>query len=169
MKRNSTRVCNFCKNELRDKNSPRFTWGSSRSGGQYSSYANVDNGIDLSINIITKKGKSIDFCCEECKTRFYGKKSTSWHTVPDFFPDYSDLSVKDQYHLFEGYGVSSYETKLSGTRYKSVRVNGSFEGMMSYLGWQDWHKRWRPKRSIITGRTLKRGWEKSNKQIREEQ
>jgi hypothetical protein len=66
-----------------------------------------------------------------------------WHTVPNFFPDYEDLSSTDKYHLNEGYSVSYYETKYSGKMYKKIRSDMECtSNAITYLGFSEWWKYW---------------------------
>jgi hypothetical protein len=74
---------------------------------------------------------------------------SQWKTVPNFFPDPDDLSNETWYHLHEGYGVAGYEVKRSGRYYKKIKVDGSFGNLILFLGFSDWWKRWRPRRSLF--------------------
>jgi len=82
-----------------------------------------------------------------------------WVTVPNHFPEPDDLSSETWYHLFEGYCVGEYETKPSGKYYKKVRTMycDSVDNLMSYLGYYNWHKEWKIRRSAI-GRFFLGSW-----------
>lgn len=68
----------------------------------------------------------------------------SWHTVPNFFPDYEHLDSLTKYHLSEGYCIDDYLTKYSGKHYKKVKCldNDEFHTLISYLGFREWHFKW---------------------------
>ena len=76
---------------------------------------------------------------------------SSWKTVPNFFPDYDDLSNETKYHLNEGFGVSEYVTKRSGRYYKKVKMmyqrSDNFYSLIRYLDYDKWWERWKPNTS----------------------
>lgn len=89
----------------------------------------------------------------------------AWLTVPNIFPEYDDLANEDKYNLFEGYGVSEYETKSSGKYYVKIRVHKDENphNLLMYLGYSDWHKKWKIRRNPIK-RFFLGAWER--KEIR---
>lgn len=74
-----------------------------------------------------------------------------WYTVPDFFPDYDDLSAAERYHLAEGYCIHGYETKKSGKFYKKIKTRNDrdFRELLNFMDLYDWHLRYKLRRNLF--------------------